>query len=173
MLHHSKMIEFLTLYVLFAMLATCWLDVTRYTIPNWLVGSLLLLYPVAFYLHPNGADWKMALAAMGLVFACGFVVFSLRIMGGGDIKLITVLALWVGWTYLADFVVLFALLGGVFSIFLLVMRKLFPYLPLPKTVKTPRIFQAKAPIPYGVAIAGAFVMLMSQGKINVLLATLQ
>ncbi len=166
------MSEFLTLYIVFAMLATCWLDVTRYTIPNWLVGSLLVLYPLAFFLHPHGADWKMALAAMGLVFACGFVVFALKIMGGGDIKLITVLALWVGWNYLADFVVLFALLGGVFSIFLLITRKIFPYLPIPKTIKTPRVFQNKAPIPYGVAIAGAFVILMAQGKISVLAAAL-
>ena len=79
------------------MCTTLWLDCTRYTIPNWLVGSLLVLYPVAVYLSPEAVDWKMAMVAMLLVFAVGYIIFSLRVMGGGDVKLITVLALWVGW----------------------------------------------------------------------------
>lgn len=157
------------IYLLFSMFATCWLDCTRYTIPNWLVGSLLLLYPVAVYLSPHAVDWQMALAAMGLIFAVGYVVFALRLMGGGDVKLIIVLALWVGWKNLPEFVVWFGILGGIFTIFLLVMRKMFPYLPLPRTAKTPRIFQPGQPVAYGVAIAGAFLLLMHQGKISVLL----
>ncbi len=155
--------EAITLYLVFAMLATLWLDVTRYTIPNWLVGSLLVLYPLAVYLSPHMVDWKMALAAMAAVFAVGSVIFAARVMGGGDIKLITVLALWVGWQGLLDFVLLFAILGGVFSIFVLLGRKLQPYIPLKG--KTPRLFQKNAPIPYGVAIAGAFLWLMHTGKI--------
>ncbi len=161
--------DVISLYLIFAMAATLWLDVTRYTIPNWLVGSLLVLYPVAVWLSPVGVDWKMALAAMGVVFAGGYAVFALRLMGGGDIKLITVLALWVGWEKLAGFVVLFAMLGGVFSLLVLIIRKFQPYLPWKQRVKTPRLFQKDAPIPYGVAIAGAFLWLMYRGQIAVLL----
>lgn len=156
--------EIISLYLLFAMAATMWFDVTRYTIPNWLISSLLILYPVAVYLSPHAADWRMALAAMAVVFVAGYVVFAMRIMGGGDVKLITVLALWVGWHYLPEYVIWFALIGGVFTIFLIVMRKIWPLVPM----KTPRIFQPKAPVPYGVAIAGAFLYFMYLGKIPLL-----
>lgn len=151
----------IALYLVFAMLATMWLDVTRYTIPNWLVGSLLLLYPVAVYLSPDVIEWEMALAAMGLVFVVGCIIFMLRVMGGGDIKLITVLALWVCWNGLLDFVLLFAILGGVFSILLIIGRRMMVYAP----IDAPRVLQKNAPIPYGVAIALAFLWLMQQDKI--------
>lgn len=160
--------EAITLYLIFAMLATLWLDITRYTIPNWLVGSLLLLYPLAITLSPHTVDWKMALAGMGIVFIVGNVIYALRIMGGGDIKLITALALWVGWNGLLDFVLLFAIIGGVFSLFVLIGRKIEPYLPLKSSIKTPRLFQKNAPIPYGVAIAGAFLKCIWAGSIPVL-----
>lgn len=151
----------IALYLLFAMCATLWLDVTRYTIPNWLVGSLLFLYPVAVYVSPQPIAWEMALAGMAIVFLAGSVIFALRVMGGGDIKLITVLALWVGWKGLLDFIFLFAIIGGVFSIFVLIGRRVATYLPL----KAPRLLQKGAPIPYGVAIALAFLWLMHEGKI--------
>lgn len=156
--------ELISLYLLFAMLATMWFDVTRYTIPNWLIGSLLILYPVAVYLSPHQVDWRMALVAMAVVFVAGYIIFATKIMGGGDVKLITVLALWVGWVGLLDYVIIFALLGGIFTIFLLIMRKLWVIIPM----KAPRIFQNKAPVPYGVAIAGAFLYFMYVGRIPVL-----
>lgn len=157
--------ELITLYLLFAMCATVWFDVTRYTIPNWLVESLLFLYPVAVYLYPGAVDWQMALLGMLIVFLAGYLIFSLRVMGGGDIKLITVLALWVGWKWLPTFIISFALLGGIFSVFVLAARLLRPYLPWKERFKTPRLFQKGAPIPYGVAIAGAFIWMMWDGKI--------
>ncbi|MDX2073868.1 MAG: prepilin peptidase [Alphaproteobacteria bacterium] len=162
--------EMISLYLVFAMCATLYLDVTRYTIPNWLVGSLLALYPVAVYLSPQAVDWKMALAAMAVTFLAGYAIFALRVMGGGDIKLITALALWVGWNGLLDFVLLFAILGGVFSVIVLIGRKLQPYIPLKG--KTPKLFQKNAPIPYGVAIAGAFLWMMWKNAIPTLIQIL-
>jgi len=99
-------------------------------------------------------------------------VFALRLMGGGDVKLIAVLALWVGWAALADFAVLVALLGGVFSLLVYVARKLRLYLPWRQRIRTPRLFQEGAPIPYGVAIAGAFLWMMWQGKVVLLTAAI-
>jgi prepilin peptidase CpaA len=159
--------QYITLYILFCMAATLWYDVTRYTIPNWLVGSLLILYPVAIYVSGAPVDWQMAVVAMVVTFAAGYVVFATRVMGGGDVKLIAVLALWVGWARLLDYVLLFALIGGVFTLFLIVVRKYAVYLPFPKL---PRVLQPKAPVPYGVAIAGAFLWFMWQGRIPMLIS---
>lgn len=153
----------LTLYLLFCMLAVLWFDATRYIIPNWLVGSLLLLYPVAVYLAPQPVDWQMALACMLGVFAIGYIVFARGWMGGGDVKLITVCSLWVGLDKLIDFIFLFAVFGGLLSLALYIGRKLVPWLKLKKL--PPKIFQEGAPVPYGIAIAFAFLMLLYQGEI--------
>ena len=150
----------ITLYLVFAMLATLWLDVTRYKIPNWLVGSLLLLYPVAVYISPQLVDWKMSLLGMLAVFLIGYGVFSMRWMAGGDVKLITVLALWVGPQQLIGFVMLFAIIGGVFSLLIIGARRIEPMMPWPKGFIIPRILQKDAPMPYGVAIASAFLWMM-------------
>lgn len=155
------------IYLLFSMLTVLWFDVRHYIIPNWLVGSLLVLYPVAVLMSRNSVDWQMALAGMLIVFAVGYVVFAMKWMGGGDIKLITVLALWVGFSHLLDFIFLFGLLGGVFSVLIWGIRKFEAYLPVPKSGKLPRILRNGEPIPYGVAIAGAFLILLGRGEIPV------
>ena len=156
--------DIIYIYLLFAMVATCYLDVTRYTIPNWLVASVLVLYPIALYLSPYVIDWMEGLKAFGLLFALGFVLFMLKIMGAGDVKLIAVLGLWVGWKHLPDFVILFAIFGGILSIVLLILRRLQMYLPWKQRFK-PRILEKGAPVPYGIAIAFGFAWLLLSGKI--------
>jgi prepilin peptidase CpaA len=157
-----------TLYLVFCMIAVLWFDVTRYMIPNWLVGSLLLVYPVAVLLAPKAVDWQMALVAMLAVFAVGYVIFAMKWMGGGDIKLITVCALWVGLDHLTDFIFLFAIIGGVFSVLILVARKFLPLVPQLAGRAFPRILRDNEPIPYGVAIALGFMAMFLTDKIPVL-----
>lgn len=142
-------------------------DATRFIIPNWLVGSLLLLYPVALYMTTAAIDWKMDLLGMLGAFVVGYVIFALRVMGGGDVKLIIVLSLWVGLEKLAQFGFNFAVLGGVLSIIVLIMRKLLPAMCKNKE-KLPRIFRPKQPVPYGLAIAGAFLLMMFSNDVPIL-----
>jgi prepilin peptidase CpaA len=158
----------LSIYFIFSMLAVIYFDATRYIIPNWLIGSMLVLYPVALYFSPEAVDWKMALAGMGIVFAVGYVLFAKGWMGGGDIKLITACALWVGWEKLPDFIVLFALFGGLLSVLLVILRKIAPHITKRRGDALPRMLQEKAPVPYGLAIAVGFLMLMSRGEIALL-----
>jgi len=156
----------ISLYFIFSMLAVIIYDVTRYIIPNWLVGSLLVLYPVAVLLSPHAVDWLMALAAMGVVFILGYIVFALRLMGGGDIKLITVCALWVGWQVLPEFIFLMAMAGGLLAIVLWLLRKLLARWKLGRPL--PRVLKMGEPVPYGIAIAAAMLILNYLGKLAVL-----
>jgi prepilin peptidase CpaA len=152
------------LYLVASMLAVIYFDVTRFIIPNWLVGSLLIAYPLAVILSPVAVDWKMALVGMLGVFALGYVIFALRVMGGGDVKLIIVLSLWVGLEKLAVFGINFAIIGGVFTLFLLLVRKIIPVVA-GSGKKLPRIIRNKEPVPYGVAIAGAFLLMLAVGDV--------
>ncbi len=154
-------------YVLFSMFAVIFYDSTRFIIPNWLVGSLLLLYPLAILLSPVTIDWQNDLLGMLIAFAIGYVIFALRLMGGGDVKLIIVLSLWVGLHKMTDFGFYFVVLGGALSIALLLIRKIIS-LVVNKNTKLPRIFRKKEPVPYGLAIAGAFLLMIFAGEIAML-----
>lgn len=159
----------ITVYLVFCMLAVLWYDTTRYIIPNWLVVSLMAAYAYAVYASPITVDWKMAIAGMAIVLVCGYVIFSLKFMGAGDIKLLTALSLWVGTDNLPDFVFITSLIGGVLCVGLWLGRKALPYIPRKtKRAQLPRILQDGAPVPYGIAISLAFLIMMWNSKVPVL-----
>lgn len=161
--------DILSVFLIFSMLAVLWFDTTRYIIPNWLCGLLVLAYAFAAFTTPHAIEWKQALLGMAAVLVVGYVIFMLKFMGAGDIKLMTALALWVGFANLADYLFLVSIIGGVLSLLLWGGRKLLPYLPKkPKKENLPRILQEGAPVPYGIAIALAFLIMMYTGKVPVL-----
>lgn len=145
-----------------AMLVVIVLDVTRYIIPNWLNLAIMGLYIVAAY--TLGLPWGMALIAAGIALFIGLGMFTLGLMGGGDVKLLVALMLWTGWTVIsAQFMVYTAVFGGLLVIVVLLLRAVVP--GFFKAGKLPRIFTRKEPVPYGVAIAGAFLFLLWRGSV--------
>ncbi|AKK20026.1 prepilin peptidase [Candidatus Liberibacter africanus] len=88
-----------------------------------------------------------------LVFIVCFVLFIFNIMGGGDVKLLTATSIWFGWTIsLLNFVFYVAILGGVLSIGILLIRMINGYSSLFYAV-IPKSFLMKGKIPYGIAIS--------------------
>jgi prepilin peptidase CpaA len=145
-----------------AMLIVIVSDTTRYIIPNWLVGGLLLLYPVWVWLAPVEVDWPMGLLMAGVLLAVGFGMFALGLIGAGDAKLLMALGLYVGFSQQGlTFIIHMALLGGLLGIVLVLLRRYYrnhnPQM---------RILQAKAPAPYGIAIAIAFLIQLAMGGIT-------
>jgi prepilin peptidase CpaA len=136
--------------------------VTRYIIPNWLVGMMLLYYVFAvFTAEDQVLDWKMALVGACIVLAVGYVVFMLRMMGAGDIKLISACALWVGYNNLPDFLITVGMCGGLLAVIIWCLRKALPFMLSPAKVSSlPRILCDREDVPYGVAIAFGFLMMM-------------
>ncbi len=126
-------------------------DLRRFIIPNSLVVALLALWPVWVALNgfaPVGAALLSALA----VFLLGAGLFSFGFMGGGDVKLLTVLALWAGMDGLDGLIVLLLLTsvaGGALSILWLSSwrHKIAPLIGWAEGLRDNKH------IPYGVAIA--------------------
>ncbi len=118
----------------------CYSDIRFRRISNPLVAGLLVC-AVALGFLVNG---RPALYAPLLILAVGFVLFCLRVAGGGDVKVMAALAVALTPAQAADFVLLTALLGGVVA----VAGMLLSY---------SRIRQQG--VPYGVAIAAAFLLL--------------
>jgi prepilin peptidase CpaA len=126
-----------------ALAAFC--DARTLRIPNVLVAIFALLYAPAALLAGHAADLPAHAAAGLLVLLAGAPLFAFRLIGGGDVKLLSAAALWLGFAGLRDFLLVTALLGGLFALALLVAR---------------RIAKAqRAPIPYAVPIAAAGLLM--------------
>lgn len=102
---------------------------------------------------PSG--WGLHVAGLLAVFSVCFAFFAAGWMGGGDVKFISAIALWVGFSpELAAFVALVAIYGMFLTIGLLLMRS---HLVLPAVLYRQdwlaRLHDSKSGIPYGIAIA--------------------
>ncbi len=158
------MILFLALCTL--MLLVVAYDATRYIIPNWLNGMVLLLYPLQVLTLSPTPDWPMALLAAGMVLVLGIGLYAMKWMGAGDVKLLAALTPWLGFTpLLVEYLLLVALMGGALSLLLVGLRKLLPWVMRVPTHPYARLLHEGAPVPYGLAIAGVFLGFLCVGKL--------
>jgi prepilin peptidase CpaA len=155
----------ISLSLLFLMVI--YLDTTRYLIPNWLVLTLIALWPPFLLLTPESWEWYwhplVALAA----FIVGLPIHHFRYMGGGDIKLLVAACLWTGTQPSIIFLIYAGLFGGILAIILLVMRPV--YIAMNAQLKTPlpvpRMLTIGQPVPYGIAIALGFLVVLWMGLV--------
>lgn len=166
---HTQLIPALTLALAGLMLWVMFTDATRYTISNRVNMLILALFGVAAIFLP--VAWS-ALGAAAIFFAFGLGSFALGLMGGGDVKLLTVLTLWTGWSVATlNFFFLTAVFGGVLILIVLPLRWLAARRK--NTEKPlPRILTRKEPVPYGLAIAMAFLWLLWIDGVPVLSAVM-
>ena len=119
-------------------------DIRRRTISNWLCGAVALAAPLFWWasglpLWPDIA-WQLGLAAA--VFAVLAGLFALGQMGGGDVKLLTALALWIAPLPFLRLLIVMALVGGLLTLII-------------GAWKIARRRRNEISVPYGVAIAVA------------------
>lgn len=128
-------------------------DLARRQIPNRLVLALAALGVARIgWLLATGGGWAASsvdVAAAVLVFAGGAVAFQLRLLGGGDVKLLAAAALWLGAGTLAPFLLGTALAGAALAVLFLIWNWIGPR----------RLGDATHNLPYGVAIAVAGILL--------------
>jgi prepilin peptidase CpaA len=129
-------------------------------IPNWVILGLLLLCPADVAMMP-AITLRAGVATAGGAFAvllCGSLLFSLRLVGGGDVKLLAVAALWDGAARLPMLLLLTGIFGGVLALLSLigVGGRLGPMRQATGAAREVATIAASArPVPYGIAIAGA------------------
>lgn len=134
-------------------------DFWTYRIPNVVTASIAVLYfgCTIYFFWGMGINWLSHVGASVAVLAVGLGLFYFNIFGGGDIKLVAAVALWTGFTReLIVFLLAAGLAGGVLTILLLILRNTLSFFPIPFPAYMPAALQARAPVPYGVAVvAGA------------------
>lgn len=133
------------------LLIAAYTDLKSRKIANWLNGAIALLAPVFWWASdmsflPQGDSWydpSSVVVQLGLAVATFLllsILFAMRAMGGGDVKLLTALALWIAPVAFLKLLVMMALLGGVLTL-------LFGFYYLARRQRD------KITIPYGVAIS--------------------
>jgi prepilin peptidase CpaA len=126
-------------------------DIRSRRIPNKLNLAIALL-AVPFWVLSGYALWPdiTAQVALGVgAFLLFALLFQLGMMGGGDVKLLAALALWLPLASLVKLVVIMSLAGGVLTLLMLVRHK---------ATKS----EGKLEVPYGVAIAFAGMWLIGE-----------
>lgn len=127
-----------------ALLIAAFTDWRSRQIANWLTGAIALGAPL-FWWASGLTLWPEIAVQAGLALAAFAVLaalFAMRAMGGGDVKLLAALALWIEPLWFFRLLVMMALLGGVLTL-------VFGAWHITRR-RTDRLA-----IPYGVAIASA------------------
>ncbi|TNE34587.1 MAG: peptidase [Alphaproteobacteria bacterium] len=125
-----------------ALLVAAFTDIRRRQIDNWLNLGIVLAAP-AFWWASGLTLWPGVALQLGVAFIAFVVLaalFALKMMGGGDVKLLTALALWIPPMLFVQLLIVMALVGGLLTIVVgawHIMRRQ----------------RDRIAIPYGVAIA--------------------
>ena len=135
-------------------------DLLTMTIQNRV--SILLISAFAALALATGMSlegWANHLLALLVVFPIGFACFAAGWMGGGDVKFISAVSLWIGFSpELAAFGFMVSIYGMVLTLGLLYVRR-FEVVPGPigRQEWFARLHDKKNGIPYGIAIAIAAI----------------
>ena len=125
-----------------ALVIAAFTDLRRRQIDNWLNGAIALGAPL-FWWASGVSLWPGVAIQFGVALAAFAVLaglFALRMMGGGDVKLLTALALWIEPGLFLQLLIVMALAGGLLTIVLGAWH-------------VARRQRQKLQVPYGVAIS--------------------
>ncbi|PKR88112.1 peptidase [Pleomorphomonas diazotrophica] len=138
-------------------------DLLTMQIPNRFPAALAIAFLALALLTglPLPALGIHVLAGLGLLIGT-FALFAFGYLGGGDAKLASAIALWLGIEQALPFLVLTALFGGALSLTVLAFRSI----PLPGFMlgwpPALRLHEKGAGVPYGVALAAAALMVFPE-----------
>ena len=127
-----------------ALLIAAFTDMRRRQIDNWLNAAIALGAPV-FWWATGLSLWPGVALQLGLAvatFAVLALLFAIRAMGGGDVKLLTALALWLPAFLFVRLLLVMSVAGGILTVVLCMWH-------------ITRRQTDRMKIPYGVAIAVA------------------
>ncbi len=139
-------------------------DMMSMTIANRV--SLLLVVGFAVIAPFTGMEWSTYawhFAAAALVFCVTFALFAVGGMGGGDAKLLTATALWLGYNLLlVQYLVVGAFLGGVLTVAILSFRRSPIAVYTANNPFLKNFADPKVGVPYGIALGVAGIMVFPQ-----------
>lgn len=153
------MVSLILTATLLALLFGCaFSDFTSGRIPNFLTFSILLAAILRAILFPSfGVTVVQALTSAGLVLVLGYAAWRFRLIGAGDIKMLTAVSALSNLTTLPIFILLLILIGGAQAIVFSVLEKRY------SIVLTKNDKRGKTTMPAGISIAIGTVIVVLYG----------
>ena len=146
-----------------------WSDYKGMTIPNYIALLVPCLFAVSYTaLHFGEVEIfqgiEKHLIAGGVTFVVTFIMFIAKMIGGGDSKLATAFAFWVGTKGLPVFLFYMALMGALLGLAAIILKKRKPVKEPPEGSWVARVQAGESVVPYGIPIAiGAIVAFLQLG----------
>jgi prepilin peptidase CpaA len=105
------------------MLVAAIYDVLYRRIPNWLtLGGVLAGIALNCFIYQGWPGLRLSLGGLGIGFAAYFILYSLRAMGAGDVKLMAAVGALVGARDWFGIFLITAIVGGVAGVAMVAMR---------------------------------------------------
>lgn len=138
-----------------ALLLAAFTDIKGRIVENWLNAGIALAAPLYWWAsgYQLWPDMAIQIAIAAVVFAIFAGVFAIGAMGGGDVKLIGALALWLPFQQLIFMLVVMAIAGGALTAAMAIVYKI-------------RKSQDNLEIPYAVAIAAGGLWVLGASNFN-------
>ena len=124
-------------------------------IPNWLNGAIALM-AIPFWWSTGLGLWPdvaLQLALGAGVFALFAIAFHFGAMGGGDVKMLAAIALWLPFAEVVKLLAIMSIAGGVLTVAMVAAHR------MAKSAGQPEI-------PYGIAIAFGGFWLIGERFLN-------
>jgi prepilin peptidase CpaA len=137
------------------LLVAAFVDLRERRIPNRL-NILIAAMAIPFWWATGRSLWPgvpLQIMVAGCVFAFFAVPFAFGMMGGGDVKMLAALALWLPLMGVVQLLVVMSLAGGLLTLIMLARHRMARA-------------EHQLEIPYGVAIAFAGLWLIGEPFLN-------
>ena len=137
------------------LVAAAALDWRSRIIPNWLNGAIAL-GAIPFWIATGVGLWPGAalhIAVAAAVFAVFALAFHFALMGGGDVKMLAAIALWLPPMAVVQMILIMSLAGGALTLAMVLRHRLSKG-------------EGALEIPYGIAIAFAGLWLLGEPFLN-------
>lgn len=129
-------VEFLGLYsfpshlmiLVVLVVAATVVDIRAHRIPNWLVGTGVVIAVVYHVFSPFGQGATFTLAGLIVGMATLMPLYVLRTMGAGDVKLMGMIGAFVGTAAVVNVVLATMVAGGIFALVAAVYKHALPQL---------------------------------------------
>lgn len=131
-------------------------DLKSRKISNKLNLAIAVFAPILWIASDMAAwpDMALQIGLAAIIFTIFTGLFAIGAMGGGDVKLLTALALWLDWLTFIEMLVVMSIAGGVLTLLMMINKKI-------------RKQEAQIKVPYGVAIAFSGLWVIWDIMINV------
>jgi len=141
-------------------------DASSMIIPNWLnalIAALFVPIALAAQMDISAIGWNLGLGVV--VFAVGAGLFFLRVMGGGDVKMIATCSVWLGLPMMMQFLLFTAIAGGALAAVALLSRRIAP-VGVSEVGWTRWLTVRRSGVPYGIAIAAGGIFAWSDSVLG-------